>query len=211
MMTIKSSKDTTKLNSRRSFLKAAASIGLSVPFLMKNAQAQQTGDQSKILVTYYSRTGNTRAVAEQVRKLTGADIFELKTTHSYPAEYRATTDQAKREQQENFRPTLTGTVSNMADYDVIFVGYPNWWATMPMAFFTFLESYDFAGKTIVPFCTHEGSRLGRSVEDLETLCPDATILSGLALRGASDGRIVTTSADAQNAVSDWIAELGISG
>nr|WP_321981196.1 flavodoxin [uncultured Cohaesibacter sp.] len=124
-MTRKASTDITAMSSRRSFLKAAASIGLSIPFLVENACAQQAGQGSKILVAYYSRTGNTRTVAEQVQQLTGADIFELKTVHSYPAENRATTDQAKREQQENFRPQLTAQVENMATYDVVFIGYPN--------------------------------------------------------------------------------------
>ncbi len=164
-----------------------------------------------MLVACFSRTGNTRTVAEQVQLLTGADLFALKTTHSYPAEYRATTDQAKREQQEGFRPQLTEQVDNMADYDVVFVGYPNWWGTMPMAFFSFLEAYDFAGKTIVPFCTHEGSRLGRSVRDIEAICPQSTILEGLSLRGASDGSIRTASASAQEAVRDWVAGVGIQG
>nr|WP_321458730.1 flavodoxin [uncultured Cohaesibacter sp.] len=210
MMTSNRNKDKMSAFSRRSFLMAAASIGLSVPFLVANARAQQSGGQSRILVACFSRTGNTRTVAEQIVTLTGADFFELKTTHSYPAEYRATTDQAKREQQQNFRPQLTDNVSNMDQYDVVFVGYPNWWGTMPMAFFSFLEAYDFAGKSIVPFCTHEGSRLGRSVADIEALCPNAALLGGLALRGASDGSIVTASTSAQSAVRDWVGSLRLS-
>jgi flavodoxin len=93
-------------------------------------------------------------------------------------------DQAKREQQANLRPELTGQVQNMDSYDVIFIGYPNWWGTMPMPVFTFLAEHDFAGKTIVPFCTHEGSRMGRSVKDIAAACPGAIVLEGVAIRGS---------------------------
>ena len=91
----------------------------------------------------------------------------------------------KREQQNDERPQLATEIPDMASYDVVFLGYPNWWGAMPMPCFTFLEKYDFSGKTIIPFCTHEGSRLGRSVRDITRLCPKSTVLEGLAVRGSS--------------------------
>jgi flavodoxin len=97
---------------------------------------------------------------------------------------------------------LAAKVENINSYDVVFVGYPDWWGTMPMAVFTFLEEYNFSGKTIVPFCTHEGSGLGRSVEDIRKLCPQSTIVEGLAVRGSS-------VKNAQNDVSDWLRKIGM--
>jgi flavodoxin len=98
---------------------------------------------------------------------------------------------------------ITGQVENMDDYDVVFLGYPNWWGTMPTPVFTFLEDYDFSGKTIVPFCTHEGSGLGHSEKDLAKMCPTATVLKGLAINGSSVG-------SAKNSVSKWLEKFDLS-
>lgn len=130
----------------------------------------------------------------------GGDIFEIVTVNPYPTDYDSVVDQTKQEQEDNYRPQLKTKVENMDSYDVVFIGYPNWWGTMPMPVFTFLEEYDFSGKTIIPFCTHEGSGLGRSVEDITELCPQSTILDGLAIRGSS----VKT---AQDDVSEWLREI----
>ena len=111
-------------------------------------------------------------------------------------------DQAKQEQEDNYRPELATEVENMDSYDVVFIGYPNWWGTMPMPVFSFLEEYDFSGKIIIPFCTHEGSGLGRSVEDITKICRQSTIQKGLAIRGSS----VET---AQDDVSEWLHEIGM--
>lgn len=166
------------------------------------SQTQMNGGNKKILIAYFSKAGNTREIANQIHANIGGDLFEIATVDRYPADYNATVDQAKREQETNYRPKLTAAVQNMAAYDVIFVGYPNWWGTMPMAVFTFLEGYNFAGKTIIPFSTHEGSRLGRSVSDLRQLCPQATILDGLAIRGSS-------AKSAQNDVATWLRQIGM--
>jgi flavodoxin len=156
----------------------------------------------KILVAYFSWGGNTRTVAGYIQQATDGDLFEIKTVAAYPTEYRPTTEVAKREQETNARPPLSTRVNNMDSYDVIFIGYPIWWGTIPMALFTFLESYNLQGKTVIPFCTHGGSALGRSVQDIENLCPNATIREGLAIRGGSAG-------SAQNDVSNWLRRLGM--
>ncbi len=153
-------------------------------------------------MAYFSHAGNTREIANQIHEKVGGDIFEIVTVDPYPEDYNACVNQAKQEQDDNSRPELAAKVENMDSYDVVFVGYPNWWGTMPMAVFTFLEEYDFSGKTIVPFCTHEGSRLGRSVEDIKKLCPQSTILEGLAVRGGD-------VKNAQNEVSEWLRETGM--
>jgi flavodoxin len=195
---------------RRTFLKAAAAIAAGVSAgLPVGAAPAQTGERpaKKILVAYFSRTGSTRAVANQIRDAVGGELFELRTAHSYPAEYRATTEQAKRELNEDFRPVLTTRVADMAGYDVVFIGFPNWWGTLPTAFFSFLEQYPLSAKTVIPFCTHEGSRFGRSLDDLRSRCGDARILEGLALRGGGADRVAGESV--RKEVARWLQGLGL--
>ena len=196
-------------------------------FSSVNAQAQPRSATKKILVVYFSRVGitsfskdvdtvtsaslnagdagligNTEIVAKMVQEAVGGDLFQIVTVKSYPEEYRETTDVASQEQGQNARPELATHVENMGDYDVIILCYPNWWGTLPMAVFTFLEEYDFSGKTIAPLCTHEGSRLGRSVTDIAKLCPQAIILDGLAIRGGD-------VKNAQDEVAGWLRKIGM--
>ncbi len=158
--------------------------------------------QRSILIVYFSHSGNTRVLAEQIRESVGGDLFPVVTAAPYPAEYDAVLSKARGEQKNNSRPALINRVVNMDAYDTVFVGYPNWWATMPMAMFTFLETYDFSGKKIAPFCTHGGSALGRSVRDIKELCPRAVVLEGLAIRSGSVG-------NAKKEVQAWLSRIGI--
>lgn len=193
--------------SRRRFLRLTA-LGLgagALPSMPTPTFAAPGRDFGRVLIAYYSRTGNTRAVAEGIRTVVPGDLFELKTSHTYPAAYRPTTDQAKREQDQNFRPKLVADVADIDGYDTVFLGFPNWWSTMPMAFFTFLETHRLAGKTVVPFCTHEGSYLGGSVADIRRLCPQARLLDGIALRGGEGG--YAKSEAARREVSSWLRRL----
>lgn len=153
----------------------------------------------KILIAYYSRrglnyvggdivdlpVGNTEVAAGMIEKLTGGETFRIDTVKPYPAGYDETTEVAKQELRQKARPALTGHVPNMGDFDMVVLGYPNWWGTMPMAVYSFLEEYDFSGKTILPLCTHEGSGLGHSLNDIKKLCPDANVSRGLAIQGGS--------------------------
>ena len=198
-------------SSRRKLLKAAAAglvAGVAAPLIAYSSSATAAEKISaKVLIAYYSRTGTTREVAERIQQSVGGDLFELKTVHRYPQAYRATTRQARSEQERNFRPQLTADVANIDSYDLVFVGYPNWWGTLPMALFTFLERHRLAGKTIVPFCTHEGSGLGRGVADIKAMCPNATLLEGLALRG---GGIDKVQSDAvRRELVEWLGKNGI--
>jgi flavodoxin len=166
----------------------------------------------KYLIAYYSRkgqnyvsgrivdlkVGNTEVVANMVQKITGGDMFHIESVTAYPIDYTEATEVAKNELRAKARPKLTGHVDNMGAYDVIFLGYPNWWGTMPMPVYTFLESYDFSGKNIIPFCTHEGSGMGHSEKDIAKACPKATVLEGIAIHG-------TNASSANSDVSSWIA------
>jgi len=156
-----------------------------------------------ILVAYFSYSGNTKVIANKIHENVGGDIFEIKTVDPYPTDYNTVVKQAKKEQEENYRPKLATKVDNIDSYDVIFVGYPDWWVTMPMPVFSFLEQYNLSGKTIVPFCTHEGSGLGRSVDDIKKACPKSTILDGLAI---NDKEIN----NADKYISNWLNKIGIS-
>jgi flavodoxin len=129
-------------------------------------------------------------------------MFQIKTLKSYPDDYTEVTNVAQEEKRKNARHELTEKVEDMNSYDVIYIGYPNWWGTMPMAVFTFLEAYDFSGKTIVPYCTHEGSGMGISERDIKKFCPSAKVLSGLAIQGGS-----VNGADKD--VTDWLKKLDL--
>ena len=160
--------------------------------------------KSSVLVAYFSHSGNTRMIAEQIHKNAGGKMFEILSVNNYPADYDAVVEQAKKELDTEFRPRLKTKVTDMDSYTTVFVGYPNWWGTMPRPVAAFLSDYDFAQKTIAPFCTHEGSGMGRSVTDIRNLCPAATILDGLAIRGGSVNHD-------QDAVAGWLREIGITG
>lgn len=170
----------------------------------------------KILIAYFSRSGenyvsgeivnlpvgNTEVAAGMIQALTGADTFRIDTVKAYPSGYHETTEVAQHELHEDARPELKSHPTNMSEYGVVILGYPNWWGTMPMAAFTFLEKHDLSGKMILPFCTHEGSGLGHSCADIKKLCPGATLLKGLAVRGGSV-RAATRE------LSTWLKEAGV--
>ncbi|MGP8155137.1 MAG: flavodoxin [Smithella sp.] len=154
------------------------------------------------LVAYFSYSGNTREIANQIHKSVGGDIFEIKSAESYPRDYDAVVAQAKQELKSGIKPALKTKMENIKSYDLVFIGYPNWCGTFPAPVKTFLSEYDFSKKTIVPFCTHEGSGLGRSVTDISKHCPTSTMLDGIAIRG---GEVKT----AQNKVSEWLRRIKI--
>lgn len=154
---------------------------------------------SNELVAFYSRadenyvngvikslsTGNTQVAAGMIRELTGADLFKIEQVQPYSKNYNECIGQAQSDQKRDARPELKDYLQDIDSYDVIYLGFPNYWGTMPMAVFTFLEHYNFSGKKIKPFCTHEGSGMGSSVSDIKKLCPDAVVEEGLAIHGGS--------------------------
>lgn len=211
-----------------SFTLAACSNKSSTQQEIKsNNQTKLDTTTKKILVVYFSRVGtssfskdvdvvtsaslrtgdkgligNTEVIADMVKEAVGGELFQIVTVKPYPGDYNETTDVALKEQKDGARPELATHIENMKDYDVILLGYPNWWGTLPMPVFTFLQEYDFSGKTIVPFVTHDGSALGKSVDDIKKLAPQSTVLKGLAIR-------YKDVENAQKDVSKWLRELGM--
>lgn len=167
----------------------------------------------KLLIAYFSHpgetfvggkiedraVGNTAIAAQMVAKVTGGDLYEIATKEPYPHQYKETVAVAKAEFSANARPELTRAIPNIADYDGVVLGYPNWCGTMPMAVFTFLEQGNFDGVTILPFCTNEGSGMGHSEEDIRHTCPKANILPGLAILGREVG-------GAEGALRLWLSK-----
>ena len=141
--------------------------------------------------------GNTEVAAGFIKEATGAEMFKLEPVKPYALDYTECTNEAKRELNEKARPEVKAYPNSLDSYDVIYLGYPNWWGTMPMCVFTFLERFDFTGKAIRPFCTHEGSGMGHSEADIRRVCPGAKVEKGLAIHGAD-------VAEARGAVENWL-------
>lgn len=158
---------------------------------------------SKTLIVYFSWGGNTRVAAENTKRLTGADIFEITVKNPYPTDYRQCANQAREEQRTDFLPELNGNVNNLSQYDTIIVAFPNWWGTYPQAVKKFLiDNRDISSKKIALLCTHAGSRLGRSVNDLKALYPNANILESLAISGSS-------VRNSENDIRNWLKKIGL--
>lgn len=146
--------------------------------------------------------GNTQYVATIISEATGSDLFEIKTVHTYPGSHKALIDAAKVEIDNKARPKLATHIKNLKDYNVVFVGFPNWWYDMPMPLYSFFDEYDFSSKTVIPFCTHGGSRFSGVIKTIRELEPKATVLDGYAI--ARD-RV----ADSKDGVLKWLEKIGM--
>ena len=168
-----------------------------------NSHDETTDTDRKVLIAYFSWSGNTRSITKRIEEMTGADRFELRVVTPYSTDYDTVVAVAKREQRAQARPKLSTHVEDMAQYDTLVLGYPNWWSSVPMPVATFLEEYNLTGKAIVPLCSHGGGRFGHSLEDLATLVPGATLGEGLqVLRAGGAGLPADLSA--------WLRGNGIS-
>ena len=166
------------------------------------------------LIAYYSRAGenyfggayrriavgNTEKAANMLAELTGGELYKIEQEQPYSEDYKTCIAEAKADLQKKARPEVLNLPDDLDAYDEIYLGYPNYWGTMPMAVYTFLEHYDFTGKTIHPFCTHEGSGLSHTVQNIQKAAPQARVTKGLAIYGSSvDG--------AKAALENWIQEV----
>ena len=162
--------------------------------MLPKASAAGAGEH-KILVAYFSWSGTTKQVAEQIGRETGGTLFEIQPETPYPTEYQACLDAASKEVAAKARPAIRPQVEQMDSYDVVFIGFPIWWYNAPMIVDTFLESYDFAGKTVIPFCTSGGSPIGVAMDKIRLHCPNSTVLDGLTANRTAD-------------IPAWIQKLG---
>ena len=163
------------------------------------SETTETG--AKSLVVYFSWSGNTENVAKSIQSQTDSDIFEILPATPYSDDYDTVVDFTQQEQRDNARPAIADSIENIADYDVIYVGFPNWWGDMPMILYTFFDSYELSGKTIAPFCTSDGSGLSGTVNTMKELEPSATVTDGLHIGSGS-------SSNPDSAVSEWLSEIG---
>lgn len=185
--------------------------------------ADQSTGESNILIAYFTAAENSgvdaeasasysevdgeakgrmQALAEMIQAETGGDLFSIQTEEVYPADGGDLIDYAAQEQDEDARPTLSTHIENLDDYDTIFIGYPNWWADLPMPLYSFFDEYDLSGKTIIPFNSHNGSRFSNTISTIQELEPDAAVIE--------DGFTVNERdvPDAAGDIADWLDEIG---
>ena len=162
----------------------------------------ESAEGSKILIVYYSWGGNTRGIANEIQRQTGADIFEIVLKAPYSTDYNTVLMEAQEDQHKQARPGIENLPESIDEYDTILLGYPNWWASIPMPIATFLENYDFSGKTIVPFCSHGGGRFGQSLTAIAKLAPDANMGEGLAINYSG-------GASMPDDVTAWLVDNGL--
>ena len=150
----------------------------------------------------YVKVGNTEIVANIMKDLTGADTFKIEMKDPYSPVYMTCIDEAKEDLRTGARPELVSMPDSIDEYDTMVLAYPNYWGTMPMAVFTFLEHFDFSGKTILPLCTNEGSGMGSSERDIRRTCPGAEVKKGLAITGSA-------AANSKSSVERWLSANGL--
>ena len=165
-------------------------------------QKESNNGQGKTLIAYFSWGGNTKGIAEEIQRQTGADLFEITPVNPYSSDYNTVLDEAQRDQNAQARPELAGHVDNMDEYDTVMLGYPNWWASIPMPVASFLEEYDFSGKTILPFCSHGGGRFGQSLTAIAKLVPNAVMGEALSVHYSGGSEL-------PGDVADWLSSNGI--
>ncbi|MCM1145135.1 MAG: SUMF1/EgtB/PvdO family nonheme iron enzyme [Lachnoclostridium sp.] len=161
-----------------------------------------TDGNGKVLIAFFSWGGNTRGIAEEIQSQTGADLFEIELVNPYSNDYNTVLDEAQRDQNEQARPELANHVENMEEYDIIILGYPNWWASIPMPIASFLEEYDFSEKTIISFCSHGGGRFGQSLTAISKLAPETKMGEALSVHYSGGSSL---SGD----VEEWLRTNGI--
>ena len=158
---------------------------------------------ASIVVSDEEVMGNVEYMASIIQETVGGDLFQIETVQQYPLDHDPLVDQAAEEQDADARPELATHIDNPEQYDTIFLGYPNWWGDMPQALYTFLEEYDFSGKTIIPFCPHGGSGFSRTESTIADLQPEATV--------SEDGLAISRNdvADSRDQIAQWVAGLGL--
>ena len=181
--------------------KAGMLPALALAFMLSLACGRSEA-AGKPLVVYFSWSGSTEALAREIQAQTGADIFRIEEAEAYPKSYNETLGRARAELRDNARPALKqAKIVNLADYDTVFIGAPNWWNSIPMPVATFLEANDLSGKTVAQFLTHGGGGVANCGRDLQKLCPGAKFTEILSIGGSS-------ARGAKAEVTEWLAAIG---
>lgn len=168
----------------------------------ESIEVESTTIVNKELVVYFSWSGNTAKVASKIQNETGADSFEIVPEQPYTEDYNTLLDIAKKENDNKARPEIAGKIENIDDYDVIFLGFPNWWGDMPMIVYSFLDKYDLSGKIIAPFCTSGGSGFSNTLSEIKTLEPNANVVEGLQVEGSR-------ADDSRESISGWLQKINM--
>ena len=150
----------------------------------------------------YVKVGNTEIVCDIMKDLIPADMFKIEMKNPYSPDYMTCIDEAKKDLRDNARPELVSMPASIEEYDTVILAYPNYWGTMPVAVYTFLEAFDFTGKTILPLCTNEGSGMGSSERDIKRVCSGAEVKKGLPITGSH-------AADSEASVKRWLSANGL--
>lgn len=156
---------------------------------------------ASVVIKDGQKLGNTEYVAKLIQRTIGGDLFEIKAAEDYPLDHDTLVDQAADEKADKTRPALADSIDNFADYDTVILGYPNWWADLPMPVYTFLEQYDFSGKTVIPFVTHGGSGFSSTVKTITDMLPDSTISDNTLSLSRND------VAGSESTVAEWASGL----
>lgn len=181
---------------KMTFIALAALLALSGAVFA--APARAAGE--RVIVAYFSYSGNTANIAKEIQKRTGGDLFEITLEDPYPSDYHGCLVRAKDDQERAARPRLGARIADFEKYDTVYLGYPNWWASIPMPVATLLEEYDFSGKKIIPFCSHGGGRLGQSISAIAKLAPDSEIGEPLSVHYSGGGALGRD-------IDAWLARL----
>ncbi len=183
-------------------MRLARNASSSSGIVLSSSAAKDINSTNKIIIVYFSWSGTTRGIARQIQKATGADIFEIELEKPYSPDYNTVLNEAQRDQRRQARPEIKNHIKNFESYDVILLGYPNWWASIPMPIATFLENNNFSGKTIIPFCSHGGGRFGQSLTAIAKLLPDIPMGKALSVHYSGGSEL-------ENDIRKWLDSNGL--
>ena len=192
----------TRISSQSGDISEDKKMGTGTSDGNEESQTEDSVENGKILVAYFSHSGNTKKIAEEIQSKTGGELFEIKTVNAYSDDYDTVLDEAKKEFNDNARPELSDSVKDMAQYQTVIIGYPIWWGDMPMAVYSFLDEYDLSGKTVLPFCTHGGSGLSETDKNIQNEEKAAKVTDGLAISDSSLD-------DADGDIDQWLKSNGV--
>lgn len=194
----------SRILTRREGLKGALLLGLAanIGLATDGAEAQQAPSNGKVLVAYYTRTGNTQVVARQIRRALNANLFAIQTAEPYPEDYEETVSRAQKERDSGFEPPLAAMVPNFDSYKTVFLGFPIWGMSAPSVIRSFLSKHDLSGKTLVPFITHGGYGQGRSMDVVREHAPNTRVLDPFIMEADQERRTLTE-------VSRWLSGVNI--